>query len=167
MDCAAKLRSVALAHPARIKNETLFRAGKFALHRKALIFDEIDKLIWHESIIQNGNNHSMRELIQRVGEQMQTLNSSVCVPAYYRDHLLAILLIGEKKDGEAALGLADKLRGAGVNRFYGAVIVDTTVQNFAGTFQVVYNESTLIRAASYGGLKRMNGGWTDSPLYWH
>lgn len=75
--------------------------------------------------------------------------------------LFGLLFVSDIEDPEAVL------RGAGVNRFYGAVIVDTEVENFAGTFQVVYNESTLIRAASYGGLKRMNGGWTDSPLYWH
>jgi hypothetical protein len=59
------------------------------------------------------------------------------------------------------------LKGAGNNRFYGAVIVDAEVGNFAGTYQIVYNQAILTRAASYGGLKRMNGGWTDSPLYWH
>lgn len=76
-------------------------------------------------------------------------------------NLFGLLFVSNVEDPEAIL------KGAGVNRFYGAVIVDAEVSNFAGTFQVVYNESTLIRAASYGGLKRMNGGWTDSPLYWH
>jgi len=59
------------------------------------------------------------------------------------------------------------LKGAGVNIFYGAVIVDAEVGNFAGTFQVVYNEAILGRVAGYGGLKRMPGSWTDSPLDWH
>ena len=75
--------------------------------------------------------------------------------------LFGLLFVSNIEDPDAVL------KGAGVNRFYGAVIVDTEVDNFAGTFQVVYNQTTLLRAASYGGLKRMNGGWTDSPLLWH
>lgn len=75
--------------------------------------------------------------------------------------LFGVLFVSNIEDPDAIL------RGAGTNIFYGAVIVDTTVQNFAGTFQVVYNESILARAAGFGGLKKMTGGWTDSPLDWH
>jgi hypothetical protein len=58
------------------------------------------------------------------------------------------------------------LKVAGTNIFYGAVIVDATVSNFAGTFQVVYNEGILARVAGYGGLEKLPGGWTDSPPDW-
>jgi hypothetical protein len=75
--------------------------------------------------------------------------------------LFGVLFVSNIEDAEA------ELRGAGVNIFYGAVIVDTTVDNFAGTFQVVYNDSVLARAAGLGGLKKLPGGWTDSPLSWH
>lgn len=74
--------------------------------------------------------------------------------------LFGVLFVSNIEDPDAIL------RGAGVNIFYGAVIVDSTVQNFAGTFQVVYNESVLARAAGLGGLKKLPGGWTDSPLLW-
>ncbi len=75
--------------------------------------------------------------------------------------LFGLLFVSDIEDPNAIL------RGAGVNQFFGAVIVDVPVGNFAGTFQVVYNKATLIRAAGYGGLKRMNGGWTDTPRDWH
>jgi hypothetical protein len=75
--------------------------------------------------------------------------------------LFGVLFASNVEDAEA------ELRGAGINIFYGAVIVDTTVENFAGTFQVVYNDSVLARAAGYGGLHRLSGGWTDSPPDWH
>jgi hypothetical protein len=75
--------------------------------------------------------------------------------------LYGVLFISNVEDSAATL------KSAGTNIFYGAVIVDTTVDNFAGTFQVVYNEGILARVAGYGGLEKLPGGWTDSPLDWH
>lgn len=65
--------------------------------KKAIIAHDLNKLIWHESVIEG--DKSVKALLHDVGEQMTNLNAIVCVPAYYRDELLAILLLGEKKEG--------------------------------------------------------------------
>jgi HD-GYP domain-containing protein (c-di-GMP phosphodiesterase class II) len=65
--------------------------------RNALVFDDINRLIWRESVL--GSANGSRELLHQVSEQMPMLNSIACVPAFYRHHLLAVLLLGEKQDG--------------------------------------------------------------------
>ncbi|MDP2654721.1 MAG: HD domain-containing protein [Candidatus Omnitrophota bacterium] len=67
------------------------------LNKSAIISQDINKMIWQESVISNGNG--IKELLHHVGDQMQMFNAVACVPAYYRDKLLAILLLGEKNDG--------------------------------------------------------------------
>ncbi len=69
------------------------------LNRNAIVSEDISKLIWRESVVNNGSGKSTRELLAKVDGQMQMLNSEVCVPAYHRDQLMAILLLGEKYDG--------------------------------------------------------------------
>jgi len=64
----------------------------------ALMTSDLDKLLWKESIIENG--HGARELLNKVSEQMQILNTIACVPAYYQGMLLAVLLLGEKNSGK-------------------------------------------------------------------
>ncbi|MBF0123031.1 MAG: HD domain-containing protein [Candidatus Omnitrophica bacterium] len=66
--------------------------------RNALLVDDINKLIWRESVIEGVNG--TRELLHQVSDQMPMLNTVACVPAFYRHQLLAILLLGPKKDGE-------------------------------------------------------------------
>lgn len=66
--------------------------------RNALVVDDLNKLIWRESVIEGVNG--TRELLHQVSDQMPILNSVACVPAFYRHQLLAILLLGPKKDGE-------------------------------------------------------------------
>lgn len=68
------------------------------VNRHAIVSDDINKMIWRESIIQNGNG-DVKQLLHRVDEQMQMLNSVACVPAFYQNTLMAILLLGEKGDG--------------------------------------------------------------------
>jgi len=68
-------------------------------NRNAIVSDDINRLIWKESIIGNGNGKETKELLYKVNEQMEMLNSVACVPAYYRCKLMAILLLGEKHDG--------------------------------------------------------------------
>jgi putative nucleotidyltransferase with HDIG domain len=70
------------------------------IDRNAIVADDINRLIWRESIIENGNGKDLKELLYRVDEQMKLLNAVACVPAYYRHKLLAILLLGEKHNGE-------------------------------------------------------------------
>ncbi|MBF0570208.1 MAG: GAF domain-containing protein, partial [Candidatus Omnitrophica bacterium] len=67
-------------------------------NRNALLVDDLNKLIWRESVIEGVNG--TRELLHQVSDQMPMLNSVACVPAFYRHQLLAVLLLGAKKDGE-------------------------------------------------------------------
>ncbi|MCA9398881.1 MAG: HD-GYP domain-containing protein [Candidatus Omnitrophica bacterium] len=71
------------------------------LRRNALLLEDINKLIWQESVLENGNGAKFKELLHKVEDQMKTLNSTACVPAFYKDELMAILLLGEKKDGRS------------------------------------------------------------------
>lgn len=66
-------------------------------NRNALVADDINRLIWRESVIEGVNG--TRDLLHQVSEHMPMLNSVACVPAFYRHQLLAVLLLGEKKDG--------------------------------------------------------------------
>lgn len=66
------------------------------INRNALMIEDLNKMIWHESLIEGGNG--AKELLLSITHQMQMLDVVVCVPAYYQDHLLAILLLGTKKD---------------------------------------------------------------------
>ncbi len=66
-------------------------------NRNALVVEDINKLLWKESVISNGNG--TRQLLHDVSEQLPKLNAVACVPAYYQHMLLAVLLLGEKNDG--------------------------------------------------------------------
>lgn len=66
-------------------------------NRNALVSEDINKLIWKESVISNGNG--TKQLLHEVSTQMPKLNAVACVPAYYQHSLLAILLLGQKHDG--------------------------------------------------------------------
>lgn len=69
-------------------------------NRNAIVSEDINKLIWRETVIKNGNGngHEIKDLLHKVNEQMETLNSVACVPAYYRHKLMVVLLLGEKYD---------------------------------------------------------------------
>src|SRR5204863_1855019 len=69
------------------------------VNKTAIISQDLNKMIWQETVMSNGNGNGIKELLHQVGEQMQMLNSVAFVPAYYQDKLLAILLLGEKNDG--------------------------------------------------------------------
>ena len=71
------------------------------LNRNAIVSDDINRLIWKESVIENGNGNGkeIKELLYDVNAQMEMLNSVACVPAYYRRKLMAVLLLGEKERG--------------------------------------------------------------------
>lgn len=81
----------------RVFYQKEFRPLSFS--RNAILAEDINRLIWRESVIHNGNGKTTRELLSQVNEQMQMLNTAACVPAYYRHKLMAILLLGEKHDG--------------------------------------------------------------------
>ena len=83
----------------RVFNRKEFKP--FTVNENAILSEDINRLLWHESVISNGNGNGKmtRELLRKVDEQMQMLNAVACVPAYYRHKLMAILLLGEKYDG--------------------------------------------------------------------
>ncbi len=64
--------------------------------RNALVFDDLNRLIWRESVLRSANGS--REILHKVSEQMPQLNSVACVPAFYRHKLLAVLLLGARHD---------------------------------------------------------------------
>ena len=66
-------------------------------HRNAILTEDINKLIFGETLLDPQNG--AKDLLQQVMSQMQMLNTVACVPAYYQDKLLAILLLGLKNDG--------------------------------------------------------------------
>jgi putative nucleotidyltransferase with HDIG domain len=65
-------------------------------HRNGIVAGDINRLIWRETVISNGNGHEIKELLYKVNEQMEMLDSVACVPAYYRHKLMVILLLGQK-----------------------------------------------------------------------
>ncbi len=76
-----------------------FRA--LILNKNAIISEDLNKMIWQETVLNDhGNGNGRKELLNQFAEQLQMLNSIACVPAYYQDQLLAILLLGEKYDGK-------------------------------------------------------------------
>jgi len=64
----------------------------------ALVYGEISNLIWKESVLKNGED--MQGLLHDVSEQMQMFEAQVCIPSYFQNNLLGILLLGEKNSGE-------------------------------------------------------------------
>jgi hypothetical protein len=54
----------------------------------------------------------------------------------------------------------------GGNIVYGQVINDANFGSYQGTFQVVYNENAILRAAGSGGLGDVIGGWSDFHAVW-
>jgi len=68
------------------------------VNKNAILTHDLQKMIWQESVI-NGSNGS-KQLLYDVGRQMQLFNVEACVPAKYKDKLMAVLLLGGKKNGE-------------------------------------------------------------------
>jgi HD-GYP domain-containing protein (c-di-GMP phosphodiesterase class II) len=68
------------------------------LNRNAIVTQDINKLIWQESVMREGNGK--KELLYKVADQMHMIGAVACVPAYYSDKLQAILLLGERNDGD-------------------------------------------------------------------
>jgi putative nucleotidyltransferase with HDIG domain len=64
--------------------------------RNAIVLEDITRMIWGENIIEK--DPKVTKLLTGVNEQMEMLNSTGCVPAYYQNKLLAVLLLGEKYD---------------------------------------------------------------------
>ena len=61
-------------------------------------------------------------------------------------------------------GSTAELTTGGNATVYGAVIVDGTIGNLTGTFQIVYNDAVVASAAGIAGIGSVNGGWRDFGL---
>lgn len=66
--------------------------------RNAIVAEDINRIIWRENVVDNGSGGGVKDLLHKVSEQMDTLNSVACVPAFYQDKLMAVLLLGNKHD---------------------------------------------------------------------
>jgi len=58
------------------------------------------------------------------------------------------------------------MESRGNNIVYGAVIVDALLDDYNGTFQVIYNEKLIRLAGGQGGLGNVIGGWSDFHPDW-
>ncbi len=67
------------------------------VNKSAVLTQDLNSMIWHEGIVNGKNGH--QDLLHQVGEQMRMLNVEAIVPAKYKDLLMAVLLLGEKRDG--------------------------------------------------------------------
>jgi len=63
-----------------------------------LVSSKIDNLIWKNNLIKAKNDH--RDLLEKVKEQLSIFEAVTCIPSYFQDNLLGILLLGEKISGE-------------------------------------------------------------------
>jgi putative nucleotidyltransferase with HDIG domain len=69
-----------------------------AVNRQAIVMEDINQLIWREHIMPITSTSAASDLLNRVRDQMEMLNTTASVPAYYQKKLMAILLLGEKHD---------------------------------------------------------------------
>lgn len=75
---------------------------KYLIHkRSALVAEDINKLIWQESVIDSANGNGLKDLLHQVSDHLPMLNTEACVPAFYQHNLLAILLLGRKKNDKS------------------------------------------------------------------
>ena len=74
--------------------------------------------------------------------------------------IYGIMYISDAENSAAELDVK------GNNTVYGQVIVDAALASYTGTFQVVYNETAVGRAAGGGGLGTLIGGWSDFHPAW-
>lgn len=68
------------------------------LNRNAIVTQDINKLIWQESVMREGGGK--KDMLYKVADQMHMIGAVACVPAYYSDKLQAVLLLGERNDGD-------------------------------------------------------------------
>lgn len=74
--------------------------------------------------------------------------------------LFGVLFITDVEEANATF---DAL---GTMTIYGAAVVDGTLGQYNGTFQIVYVDSVLDRVLDTGGFGTVAGGWTDFHATW-
>ena len=72
--------------------------GAFA-RKEALIFSELDHLQNFETLVNKKENRALH--YDNIKKHMTFLRASICVPSFYKNELVAILILGEKLSGEA------------------------------------------------------------------
>lgn len=80
---------------------TLFLDKKYRQQfakRGYLVVSDLNNLIWQESLL--SSKEEKKEFLNNIIRQMGMFNVLACVPAYFRDNLLALLLLGEKSNNE-------------------------------------------------------------------
>ena len=65
-----------------------------------------------------------------------------------------------------ALHADAKFESSGTPTIYGASVVDTEINRFSGTFQIVYVDAVVRIASETGGIGKISGGWTDFHPNW-
>jgi hypothetical protein len=53
---------------------------------------------------------------------------------------------------------------AGTNIVYGAVVIDSELDGFVGTFKIIWNEDASLLASRSDGIGTLSGGWRDFGL---
>ncbi len=74
--------------------------GLFTNGNQAVVAQDLNRMIWRESMMARGNGE-VRDLLGQVSSQMQMFNCVACIPAYFMNKLMAILLLGAKEDGKS------------------------------------------------------------------
>jgi HD-GYP domain-containing protein (c-di-GMP phosphodiesterase class II) len=68
------------------------------VRRNAILTQDLNKLIWRESVFNGSHGNGAREILHQVGDQMEMFNAEACVPAFFQNQLMAVLILGKKTD---------------------------------------------------------------------
>lgn len=83
-----------------LAGEDGFRSHKF--HRKdALVYSELEHIRNFEIHVNRREKHAIT--FTEIKKQMEMLRASICVPSYYKHELVAVLILGDKLNGEKYL----------------------------------------------------------------
>lgn len=65
--------------------------------RGVLTLEDLNQIIWSENIISHAPER--KAFLNQLARQMEMFNVTACIPAYFRDSLTALMLLGEKAGG--------------------------------------------------------------------
>ena len=66
--------------------------------KKPLTLEEVQK--WTSNALGRSSLGVLKSDLLQIKDRMQDLNAAVCVPCFFRDELLGVLVLGEKKSGD-------------------------------------------------------------------
>ena len=70
------------------------RIDKQIFNNDAMLYDEAKKILKKKTITQG-----LKQALKKAIYQLEIFNAAVCIPSYFRDDLLGLLLLGNKKNG--------------------------------------------------------------------